>query len=348
MRVYRSIFTLAAAYNALFGVWAGLFPHSFFTLFDLDAPRYPSIWACLGMVVGVYALAYAYVAWDPGRGTPFIAVGLLGKVLGPLGWLGAVASGELPPRTFPLILANDLLWWFPFLFYLVRDLPARRLIVAWVGVAVHVLACLALMAVAGGTEIVPEMGQRMRWVSEHPARWVATWVAWVVASMSLSAFAVVWATELVERGARRRWVVLGCLVILLGLLFDLAGETLNLVWPTRPELTVAEFARGARLYAVLSAGTANGLYCIGGLVLSVVSWRMGWLRGWVGVLGMAMWSVGLALTAMVILDHGMGMILTGAGVMILYIPWAALVGWKMSRPQRQGASRSLPEPAGCW
>src|SRR5690242_8727015 len=113
MGAYRWLFGLAALYNLAFGVWAGFFPYAFFTLFDLEPPRYPSLWACLGMVVGVYALAYAHVAWKPEGGSLLVGIGLLGKVLGPCGWLAAVGRGELPPRTFPLILANDLVWWFP-------------------------------------------------------------------------------------------------------------------------------------------------------------------------------------------------------------------------------------------
>jgi hypothetical protein len=47
------------------------------------------------------------------------AVGLLGKILGPAGWLLTVYRGELPARTFPLILCNDLVWWLPFGWYLI-------------------------------------------------------------------------------------------------------------------------------------------------------------------------------------------------------------------------------------
>src|SRR5579859_7598926 len=104
MTAYRCIFALAALYNAAFGIWAGFFPQSFFTLFDLAPPRYPSIWACLGMVVGVYAIAYAHAAWKPEGATLWIGIGLLGKVLGHIGWVGAIWSGKLPPRTFELIL----------------------------------------------------------------------------------------------------------------------------------------------------------------------------------------------------------------------------------------------------
>jgi hypothetical protein len=333
LRAYRWIFALAAVYNVAFGVWAGFFPSSFFELFNLDPPRYPSLWACLGMVVGVYALGYAYVAYDPERGAPLAAVGLLGKLLGPFGWLASVAAGELPPRTFPLILANDLIWWFPFLLYLTRSLAARRLIVAWVSVAVHVLACVALLRAAGGTEVEPVMDERLRWVKGHVALWTTTWFLWSLASMSLVAFAVAWTVGLMEQGASRGMAVFGCCVLALGLPVDLVGETLNLAWPAHPGLTVTEFAWGARLYAILSAGIANGLYCTGGLILSILAWRSGWLRGSIGVLGIVMWGIGIALTVTAILDWGIGMIATGAGVMILYVPWAALVGWKLSWPR---------------
>ncbi|HJT18762.1 MAG TPA: hypothetical protein VJ853_15300, partial [Thermoanaerobaculia bacterium] len=81
-RVYRLTFSAAAAYNVAFGLWAALFPYAFFDVFALDAPRYPAIWACLGMVVGLYGAGYAYAAWRLDRAFPFIAIGLAGKILG--------------------------------------------------------------------------------------------------------------------------------------------------------------------------------------------------------------------------------------------------------------------------
>src|SRR6478672_2697089 len=75
-RVYRLIFTAAAAYNIAFGLWAALFPRAFFTTFDLEPVSYPAIWACLGMVVGLYGVGYGYAAWRLDRAFPFIAIGL--------------------------------------------------------------------------------------------------------------------------------------------------------------------------------------------------------------------------------------------------------------------------------
>src|SRR5437016_5078647 len=84
-RLFRSVFATAGAYNIAFGLWAALWPMAFFNWFNLAPLRYPGIWACLGMVVGVYGLLYWYAAWKPDAAWPIIAVGLLGKMLGPIG-----------------------------------------------------------------------------------------------------------------------------------------------------------------------------------------------------------------------------------------------------------------------
>ena len=329
MNWHRMILLAAAVYNCAFGVWAGFFPASFFRLFDLAAPRYPSIWACLGMVVGLYGVAYAHVAWRPERGGVIVWIGLAGKVLGPIGWLIAVGHGELPPRTFPIILANDLIWWFPFLFYLLRDVPQRRPIIAWACVTLHLGACTGLLVVRGGTEVEPDIAARAAWVLEWAPVWTATWVAWALSSLSLLAFLITWSQRLVERGAARAAVAGCCLVCAVGLAFDLSGEAVNIVRLTRPGQSVAEFARGARLYAVLGAGVANGLYCVAGPLLSAMAWRVGQLRGALGVAGFVMWAVGMSLTIVTIFDYQFGMNAAGGATRALFIPWAACVAWRL-------------------
>ena len=73
------------------------------------------------MVVGLYGLLYAYAVVRLERAFPIIAVGLAGKIFGPLGWLLAINSGQWPLRTFPLILFNDLIWWLPFGWFLLSE-----------------------------------------------------------------------------------------------------------------------------------------------------------------------------------------------------------------------------------
>src|SRR5258708_26560855 len=119
-QLYRALLLLAAAYTAAFGLWAGLWPRSFFDVFGLAQPTYPAIWQCLGMVVGVYALLYGYGALRLDLARPYVAVGLLGKILGPIGLLLTISSGQWPARTFTLIVFNDLIWWVPFSLFLLE------------------------------------------------------------------------------------------------------------------------------------------------------------------------------------------------------------------------------------
>ena len=123
---YRIAFTAAGAYNLALGAWAVLVPRAFFDLFALEQPRYPAIWQTLGMVLGLYGLLYLYAAYRLDRAAPIIAVGLLGKVCGPIGWVVTVSSGELPLRTFPLIALDDLVWWIPFGLFVAREVMRSR------------------------------------------------------------------------------------------------------------------------------------------------------------------------------------------------------------------------------
>jgi hypothetical protein len=87
--------------------------------------NYPEIFACLGMVVGLYGIIYLEVARVPERGWLLAAVGLLGKILGPVGWLTLVWRGQWPVTTAVLCVTNDLIWWVPFGLYLYDAWPAR-------------------------------------------------------------------------------------------------------------------------------------------------------------------------------------------------------------------------------
>ncbi len=75
---------------------------------------WPQLWACIGMIVGAYGLGYMIAARDPARHWPIVLVGLLGKILGPIGFVGAAVRGQLPWSMGVTILTNDLVWWIPF------------------------------------------------------------------------------------------------------------------------------------------------------------------------------------------------------------------------------------------
>jgi hypothetical protein len=120
---HSAILRAAAVYNIAFGAGAVLFPGIWFDLAGLPQPNYPSLWQCIGMIVGVYGVGYWLAARDPRVHWPIVLVGLLGKVFGPIGFLMAASRGELPWRFGFVILTNDLVWWLPFASIL---LAARR------------------------------------------------------------------------------------------------------------------------------------------------------------------------------------------------------------------------------
>lgn len=102
---------LAAIYNLVWGALVILFPKTGFELLGLESPNYPQIWQCLGMVIGVYGIGYGIAARDPVRHWPIVFVGLLGKILGPIGFIYFAVRGEFPWIFGLTIIPNDLIWW---------------------------------------------------------------------------------------------------------------------------------------------------------------------------------------------------------------------------------------------
>jgi hypothetical protein len=126
LRLHRATFALAAVYNAAWGAWSAADPQWLFRLTAMEPLNHPAIFACLGMVIGMYGLAYAEVARRPEHGFALAAVGLFGKVLGPIRLAVLIARGDWPWPTVALCAANDLVWWIPFTLYLNDAWPGWR------------------------------------------------------------------------------------------------------------------------------------------------------------------------------------------------------------------------------
>ena len=120
---YRPWFYAAAVYNAVWGALASLFPNVLFKWLGIPPLNYPSMFQCIGMMVGVYAIAYWLIARDPVRFGPLVYVGLLGKVFGPIGFVFSALQGALP-WSFGLVnVTNDLIWlpsFIPFALLVIR------------------------------------------------------------------------------------------------------------------------------------------------------------------------------------------------------------------------------------
>lgn len=116
----RTTLKLAGIYNLAWGAWIVLFPLQPFQLLRIAEPNYPALVQCLGMVIGVYGIGYWIAASDSVTHWPIVFVGLLGKLFGPIGFAWAASCGELPWKMGLGILANDLVWWVPFIAILIH------------------------------------------------------------------------------------------------------------------------------------------------------------------------------------------------------------------------------------
>jgi hypothetical protein len=115
---HRIAFAAAGFYNIGWGLYAAIDPQWFFRFTGLPPINHPEIYACLGMVIGLYGLLYLEVARVPETGFRLAAVGLIGKVLGPIGMAHLIWTGHWPLSAAILCATNDVIWWLPFGLYL--------------------------------------------------------------------------------------------------------------------------------------------------------------------------------------------------------------------------------------
>jgi hypothetical protein len=337
-RLFRIAFTLAGFYNLAFGLWAAVLPLAFFQVFDIAPPRYPGIWACLGMVVGVYGLLYWYAAWKLNAAWPIIAVALLGKVLGPIGMVLSLGD-DWPRRLGMICVFNDLIWWLPFGLFLIRSTWVARWLVKaapWICVATHVAALGALaFYLRPGTQSVSDMAARATYVSTFFVPWSIGWGTWMVAAASLVGFYASWGGYVVlstessasahdSRKVRTLTCTAAVLIAALGMACDFAGEAsliLRLTEHAKDDL--AAFIRVERQFTILSAGAANGLYTIGGILLTLVTPN---LPRWVRWLMWLTWVAGIAMTVAAVANSVPGLMVFTAALFPPFLVWVTWMG----------------------
>jgi hypothetical protein len=101
---------LAGAYNLVWGVLAMTMPERMLAWYAIATAQPLEFWQCIGMLVGVYGFAYVLASRNLHALWPIVLVGLLGKLLGPIGTFLALSSGRLPTQFLWLNVSNDFIW----------------------------------------------------------------------------------------------------------------------------------------------------------------------------------------------------------------------------------------------
>jgi len=84
------------------------------------APEDEFLWQGMGLVILLYGVGYSMAAVDPYRHYLVVLVGLLAKILGPVGMTWAVSQGQVPAKVLLLIPIHDVIWWWPFAVIVLR------------------------------------------------------------------------------------------------------------------------------------------------------------------------------------------------------------------------------------
>ena len=104
---------IAGIYNIFWGLVISAYPQVI--LFGNPPTEFLLIiLRCVGMLVGVYGIAYYFASRDPYKYWPLILVGFIGKVLGPIGSVYYIVLGRLNPDFFIVNVFNDIIWLYPF------------------------------------------------------------------------------------------------------------------------------------------------------------------------------------------------------------------------------------------
>jgi hypothetical protein len=274
-----------------------------------------------GNGLGLYGIGDAHAAWHLDAARPWVAIGLAGKVFGPLGWVWAVHTGELPVRTFSLIAFNDLVWWMPFAAILLEGTRVAR----WMRSAtpalcagIHAAGAIALATwMRPGTEVVSDVAARTAYIREHSTAWRAGWLLWMAAGPSTVALYAWWGARLRSRAASAGPVIAASAV-----LFDYFAESLYIGWlPQDPEWV-------SRMGMWVSGGVANGLYVLGGVVLTCATPGP---RGGFAFWTWAIWSVGGAVSIAAVLASIPALLVSTGVLFALYCPWCVVLGWRLPK-----------------
>jgi len=115
-----AMLVVAGIYNIIWGILVIIFPSFWFRLAGMELPNYPQLWQLIGMIAFVFGIGYLIASSNPLRHWPIILVGLLGKILGPIGFLYSYIQGSVPGDAFHMHLTNDIIWWIPLGYILFR------------------------------------------------------------------------------------------------------------------------------------------------------------------------------------------------------------------------------------
>jgi hypothetical protein len=121
----RVVLRIAGSYHILFAVWAVCWPHLWFDWNGLERPSHPLLWQSIALITGILGIFLLLAARNPIANWMTVLVGLIKFTLAGVGFGVAIHDGQIPFSSIGILIANDLVWWFPFAMILWASLRAH-------------------------------------------------------------------------------------------------------------------------------------------------------------------------------------------------------------------------------
>lgn len=203
-------------------------------------------------------------------------------------------------------------------------------------VVVITIACILMnWPMRGGLPIDNTVAERMAFIGSNGLIWTGSWLVWMASALGLFTFCAILADELEDSVLR----TIGLGFVGMGIAPDLIAEVMYAF--VMPEVIARQldndiFETLEVIGMFLTGYLGNGLYNLGGLILTVLAIRQGVFSGWVAAWGVIAWILGLLLTVSVAAGSIKAAEVFTASAMVLSTAWMLVFAYMvLGRPGRR-------------
>lgn len=184
-----------------------------------------------------------------------------------------------------------------------------------------------LLILRHGLETNTDFNDRLRFLVDHKALWIAGWIPWSIAALSILYFYGNFANA--HKNSKNYSLSMGLLVFFLTVVavaLDFKAQKMEiLLIPDLAQKALANPSASASFLAVhrkammLTGFAANGLYSLSALLLVRMTWKF--YANWIRIAGLCVGVVGLAASGMVFVNSVNGMLWTNAILVPCILIW---------------------------
>lgn len=176
------------------------------------------------------------------------------------------------------------------------DLQSIKFYLIHVIVAVITVACFLMNGpMREGLPLDTSLSDRMAFISANGFIWTVSWVVWMFSAIGLFVFCSILADEIRSSVFSK----VGVALVAMGIAPDLIAEVIYaFVIPEVIDRNIgSEFVELLEVIAAhLTGYLGNGLYNLGGLLLTILAFQQGVLKTWIAIWGGVAWGLGLMLS----------------------------------------------------